>query len=52
MKTLLFLIMVSSMSFAQRLEPSDIAIQELKTIVEFASRSSQKVFVEDFTGLQ
>jgi len=26
--------------------------QEFRTIVENASRSSQKVFVEDFTGLQ
>jgi hypothetical protein len=33
------------------MDPIDLAIDELRTIVEIASRSSQKVFVDDFTGL-
>jgi len=45
------LLLVISLQFAQRIEPIDFAIEELRTIVETASRSSQKVFVEDFTGL-
>jgi len=38
-------------SFAQRLEPQYAAYEELRTIVETASRSQQKIWVEDFTGL-
>ena len=30
---------------------ADIAVDELRTIVEAASRSNQRVFVDDFTGL-
>ena len=52
MRTLLFFIIASSISFTQKLEPIDIAIQELENLVHAASRNSQKVFVEDFTGLQ
>ena len=52
MRTFLFFIITSSISFTQKLEPIDIAIQELENIVQAASRTSQKVFVEDFTGLQ
>ena len=48
-KILLFLAI--SLPFAQRMDPVDFAIDELRTIVETASRSSQKVFVDDFTGL-
>ena len=50
MKKILLLLNLS-IPFAQRLDPIDIAMQELRTAVETASRSSQKVFVEDFTGL-
>ena len=35
---------------AQRLDSQDIAYNELRDIVETASRSQQKVFVEIFTG--
>jgi len=37
--------------FAQKLDPQDIAYNELKVIVETASRSQQTVWVEDFTGI-
>ena len=50
MKKILY-IMLLSMPLAQQLEPVDIAIDQLRTIVETASRSSQRVFVDDFTGL-
>ena len=35
---------------AQRLDTQDIAYNELRTVVETASRSQQTVWVEDFTG--
>ena len=47
----ILLLLTLSIPFAQRLDPIDFAMQELRTAVETASRSSQKVFVEDFTGL-
>jgi hypothetical protein len=50
MKKILLLLAVS-LPFAQRMDPMDLAIDELRTILETASRSSQKVFVDDFTGL-
>jgi len=37
---------------AQQLDHHDIAYNELKNIVETASRSQQSVWVEDFTGLE
>ena len=40
-----------SLCFSQKLDFIDQQILELETIVENASRSSQRVFVEDFTGL-
>jgi len=36
---------------AQQLDSQDIAYNELRDIVETASRTNQKVWVEDFTGL-
>jgi len=50
MKKILLLLAIS-LPIAQRMDPLDLAINELRTIVETASRSSQRVFVEDFTGL-
>jgi len=47
----LFFILFVGFSFGQKLDPIDIAIDEMRTVLETASRSSQKVFVEDFTGL-
>jgi len=46
------IIFLLSLSFGQKLDDIDLAIQELENIVQAASRSSQRVFVEDFTGLQ
>ena len=50
MKKILLLLAIS-LPFAQRLDPVDLAMDEIRIIVETASRSSQRVFVEDFTGL-
>ena len=36
---------------AQQLDSQDIVYNELREIVENASRTNQKVWVEDFTGL-
>jgi hypothetical protein len=47
----LVLILTISLPFAQQLDPMELAIEELRTVVETASRASQRVFVEDFTGL-
>ena len=47
----LFIIISISISFAQGLVPVDISNNGLRTVVENASRASQRVFVEDFTGL-
>ncbi len=44
-------IFIISFCFSQKMDFVDQQILELETIVENASRSSQRVFVEDFTGL-
>ena len=36
---------------AQKLDPQDIAYNELKEILEIASRANKKVWLEDFTGI-
>jgi len=51
MKYLIGFILLSSFSLSQSLDLIDIKLKELKSVVENASRSSQRVFVEDFTGL-
>jgi len=40
-----------TLSFGQKLEPIDVAMQDLETIIQTASRANQRVIVEDFTGL-
>ena len=40
-----------SMIFAQKLDPQDIAYNELREVVETASRANKKVWLEDFTGI-
>jgi len=50
MKKLTVLLLLG-LSFGQKLDPLDLAVKEIRTVLETASRSSQKVFVEDFTGL-
>jgi hypothetical protein len=46
--TLLFLL---SFCFSQSISQLDVAINKLNSVVETASRSSQKVFIEVFGGL-
>ena len=41
-----------SFLLAQQLDDQDIAYNELRDIVETASRSQKTVWVEDFTGLE
>jgi hypothetical protein len=43
--------MILSYAFPQILDNSDKAIENLNSVLELASRSQQKVFVDDFTGL-
>ncbi|MBT3216713.1 MAG: hypothetical protein HOD97_03245 [Candidatus Marinimicrobia bacterium] len=53
-KNILFLTVVVSAIFSQKLisNPNQLVSKgNLREIVEMASRSDQKVFVEDFTGL-
>ena len=45
-------IFLFTFTFGQRLDDIDLAMQQLESIIQTASRSSQRVFVEDFTGLQ
>ena len=44
-------VFIISFCFSQKMDFLDQQILELETIVENASRSSQRVFLEDFTGL-
>ena len=50
MKKYLFIVLLS-LSFAQRIDSVDVAMEELRTVVETASRNGQRVLVDDFTGL-
>ena len=43
--------LLGSFLLAQQLDDHDIAYNDLKNIVETASRSQKTVWVEDFTGL-
>ena len=45
-----YLILLLSLSFSQRLDLLDAKMEELRAIVETASRNDQRVFVDDFTG--
>ncbi len=47
----LLLVIPLTVSFGQKLEPIDIVMQDLETIIQTASRADQRVIVEDFTGL-
>ena len=51
MKKTVFIFVVS-LSFGQGLDKMDILISDLEETLRSSSRSFQKVFVEDFTGLQ
>ncbi len=50
MKNILFLILINFL-FSQKLSTLDIGLINLESLLETAQRSSQRVFVEDFTGL-
>ena len=52
MKNYLLIRLLLSIGISQQLDDQDIAYNELKVIVETASRSQQSVWVEDFTGLE
>ena len=43
--------LLGSFLLAQQLDHQDIAYNKLRELVENASRTNQKVWVEDFTGL-
>jgi len=45
------LVLLLNVSFSQRVEQNDSVYDNLRTVVENASRSQQVVWVEDFTGL-
>lgn len=49
---LLLLFSLTNCLFSQALDSQEIAYNELKNVVELASRSQQTVWVEDFTGLE
>tara|TARA_B100001173_G_scaffold266678_1_gene242311 strand:+ start:663 stop:818 length:156 start_codon:yes stop_codon:yes gene_type:complete len=51
MKKTVFTLAIS-LSFGQGLDKMDILISDLEETLRNSSRSFQKVFVEDFTGLQ
>ena len=42
--------LISTLS-SQSLDPQDIAYNELRDLVETASRTNKKVWLEDFTGI-
>ena len=48
----IILIIIISVGFSQQLDPIDLRVQEFEIILQNALRNSQRVFVEDFTGLQ
>ena len=50
--SIIFIYMLFSISLsAQQLDSKDIAYNQLKDILETASRSQQVVWLEDFTGI-
>ena len=51
MKKILVTIFVLSTANTQKLDEIDALKQNLEMVLELASRSEQKVFVDDFTGL-
>ena len=50
-KTLLFSIFIFSFGYGQLIDNNILNHENLRSIVETASRSQQVVWVEDFTGL-
>ncbi len=52
LKKALLLSFLCSLVFSQLKDNKVYSIKELRTIVENASRANQKVWLEDFTGIQ
>ena len=50
-KKLFFFFFLSSIAFTQLIDNKVHSINELRAIVENASRANQKVWLEDFTGI-
>jgi hypothetical protein len=50
-KKLFFFFFLSSIAFSQLIDNRIQSINELRTVVENASRANQKVWLEDFTGI-
>jgi hypothetical protein len=50
-KILITILLFFSQANSQKLDHIDTNIKKLEAVLESASRSSQKVFVDDFTGL-
>ena len=46
----IFILLFSSMLVSQTIDQKDLSIEPLRSILESASRTNQKVFVEDFTA--
>ena len=51
MRNFILITLLLSIGISQQLDDQDIAYNELKAIVETASRSQQTVWVEEFTGI-
>jgi len=47
----IFLQLLGTFLFSQQLDSHDFAYDQLKNMVETASRSQQVVWLEDFTGI-
>ena len=50
-KKLFFFFFLSSIAFSQLIDNRIQSINELRTVVENASRANQKVWLEDFRGI-
>ena len=50
-KKLYFIFFISSFAFSQLIDQKIQSINELRAVVENASRANQKVWLEDFTGI-
>ena len=50
-KLFITILLLFAQANSQKLDHIDINIKKLDAVLESASRSSQKVFVDDFTGL-
>ena len=51
LKNFFLLLFLSSIAFSQLKDKGIQSINELRTVVENASRANQKVWLEDFTGI-